>query len=212
MVHPPQSFKDLDKDIILVVLSILTSITENIIRGRASKFITCICLIIYLSLIRKVLEEVDWGKCRRGWLTEARQIDSGGRPHSDRSRRQRYRREECPSQYVPTNLLAADILTFGFPDGQEPGRATPQMADDSSASANGGPNTVPQNQLSEEIQRWLSPPDPSTNHSMGCQARHEGTAKWFFLGNTYRKWKSAGSLLWVHGKRMFVFLPLLLEC
>src|SRR5258708_10841074 len=59
------------------------------------------------------------------------------------------------------------------------------------------------NQLRQDLHKWLSPPDPSTNHNIACSAHHEGTATWFFNGNIYKKWKSVGSesLLWIHGKR-----------
>jgi hypothetical protein len=55
--------------------------------------------------------------------------------------------------------------------------------------------------LRESIHRWLSPPDPSTNHNIACDTHHKKTAKWFFEGNIYQEWKSKGSLLWIHGKR-----------
>jgi hypothetical protein len=59
------------------------------------------------------------------------------------------------------------------------------------------------NQLRQDLRRWLSPPDPSTNHNIACNAHHKGTATWFFEGRTYKEWKSTGSdsLLWIHGKR-----------
>ena len=59
-------------------------------------------------------------------------------------------------------------------------------------------------QLRQDLRRWLSPPDPSTNHNIACNARHKGTATWFFEGRTYTEWKSTGSesLLWIHGKRV----------
>jgi hypothetical protein len=60
------------------------------------------------------------------------------------------------------------------------------------------------NQLRQDPRRWLSPPDPSTNHQTACRAHHKGTAAWFFEGRTYNEWKSTGSesLLWIHGKRV----------
>jgi archaellum component FlaC len=60
------------------------------------------------------------------------------------------------------------------------------------------------NQLRQDLRRWLSPPDPSTNHNIASNAHHKGTATWFFEGRTYKEWKSPGSesLLWVHGKRV----------
>ena len=59
------------------------------------------------------------------------------------------------------------------------------------------------NQLRESIHRWLSPPDPSTNHNIACGTHHKQTATWFFQGSIFQEWKSTGSLLWIHGKRLF---------
>ncbi|KAI0290287.1 hypothetical protein BC826DRAFT_1187375 [Russula brevipes] len=56
------------------------------------------------------------------------------------------------------------------------------------------------NQLRENLRRWLSPSDPSTNHNIACGAHHDGTASWFFQGSVFKRWKSTGSLLWIHGK------------
>jgi archaellum component FlaC len=58
--------------------------------------------------------------------------------------------------------------------------------------------------LQQNLRRWLSPQDPSTNHNIACNAHHKGTATWFFEGRTYKEWKSTSSesLLWVHGKRV----------
>ncbi len=53
----------------------------------------------------------------------------------------------------------------------------------------------------QDLRKWLSPPDPSTNHNIAHRAQHEGTAMWFFECEIYKKWKSNPSLLWVHGKR-----------
>src|SRR6267154_1152692 len=54
-----------------------------------------------------------------------------------------------------------------------------------------------------KVQDWLSPPDPSTNQNFVKKARHKGTAAWFFEINALTEWKAKGSLLWIHGKRMF---------
>ena len=62
-------------------------------------------------------------------------------------------------------------------------------------------------QLRQDLRRWLSPPDPSTNHNIAYNAHHKGTATWFFEGTLYNEWKSTGSesLLWIHGKRAHLF-------
>ena len=56
-------------------------------------------------------------------------------------------------------------------------------------------------QLWESLHRWLSPPDPSTNHNIACRTHHKRTATWFFQGSIFEEWKTTGSLLWIHGKR-----------
>ena len=58
------------------------------------------------------------------------------------------------------------------------------------------------NQLRESLRRWVTPPDPSTNHNIARDIHHGGTAEWFFLGHIFAEWKSNASLLWIHGKRM----------
>src|SRR5260221_2571069 len=60
------------------------------------------------------------------------------------------------------------------------------------------------NQLRENIRNWLSPPDPSTNHNIACAIHHKGSATWFFQGSMFNDWKSAGSLLSIHGKRAYL--------
>jgi hypothetical protein len=59
-------------------------------------------------------------------------------------------------------------------------------------------------QLQRDVQRWLSPPDPSTNHNFVWKGHKSGTAEWFFESNVLTEWKAKGSLLWIYGKRMFL--------
>ena len=59
------------------------------------------------------------------------------------------------------------------------------------------------NQVRENLRTWVTPPDPSTNHTIACGIQHDGSAQWFFRGGIFSKWKSTGSLLWIYGKRMF---------
>jgi hypothetical protein len=58
--------------------------------------------------------------------------------------------------------------------------------------------------LRDNLRRWVTPPDPSTNHTIACGIQHDGSAQWFFRGSIFSEWKSTGSLLWIYGKRMFV--------
>ena len=57
------------------------------------------------------------------------------------------------------------------------------------------------NLLWESLHKWLSPPDPSTNHNIACSTHQKRTASWFFQGSIFAGWKSTDSLLWIHGKR-----------
>ena len=61
------------------------------------------------------------------------------------------------------------------------------------------------NQLRDSLFRWLSPPDSSINHNIASKAHHKGTAEWLLQGSIFNQWKSAGSFLWIHGKRTFIF-------
>jgi hypothetical protein len=61
---------------------------------------------------------------------------------------------------------------------------------------------VSEKRVREKILKWLSPPDPSTNHNIACSTHHKKTATWFFQGSIFQEWKSTGSLLWIHGKRL----------
>ncbi|KAN0136410.1 hypothetical protein V8E53_005778 [Lactarius tabidus] len=63
-----------------------------------------------------------------------------------------------------------------------------------------GVDDVKRNQLRESLRKWLSPPDPSTNHHIVGDRQHEGTAEWFMESDKCHKWKADGSLLWIHGK------------
>ncbi|KAI9448938.1 hypothetical protein BJY52DRAFT_1193023 [Lactarius psammicola] len=55
-------------------------------------------------------------------------------------------------------------------------------------------------QIEQDIHKWFSPPDPSTNYNIACKAHYEGTAAWFLQGKIFKYWMSTGSLLWIHGK------------
>jgi hypothetical protein len=64
-----------------------------------------------------------------------------------------------------------------------------------------GSNDLTRRQQRQDLRKWLSPPDPSINHNIARTAHYESTAAWFFEGSVFNEWKSAPSLLWMHGKR-----------
>ena len=59
-------------------------------------------------------------------------------------------------------------------------------------------------QSQENLRKWQSPPDPSTNHNIAGNRQHEGTSKWFIDSDKFCKWMEAGALLWIHGKGTFL--------
>ncbi|KAI0258430.1 hypothetical protein BC834DRAFT_963313, partial [Gloeopeniophorella convolvens] len=55
-------------------------------------------------------------------------------------------------------------------------------------------------EMYREIRKWLSPPDPSTNHNDTQDRHHEGTSTWLVNSKDFLEWKAQGSLLWISGK------------
>ncbi|KAH9017391.1 hypothetical protein EDB85DRAFT_671423 [Lactarius pseudohatsudake] len=92
-------------------------------------------------------------------------------------------------------MATAQVLrdTSGLKDDVETVRITVQQIADST-------DEVKWEQTRQSVRKWFSPPDPSTNHNIACEAFHERTATWFFEGNMFMDWMSIGSLLWIHGK------------
>ena len=111
-----------------------------------------------------------------------------------------------------TNSQAWETSNLNRSDGMEERQVLKQIADvvdqekrssspDLISTDYRASRIISENQLRENIHRWLSPPDPSTNHNIACDTQHKKTATWFFQGSMFREWKSTGSLLWIHGKR-----------
>lgn len=47
------------------------------------------------------------------------------------------------------------------------------------------------------------------NHNIACKGHYKGAAAWFFQDDIFGQWRSSPSLLWIHGKRTFLFSTLL---
>jgi hypothetical protein len=59
-------------------------------------------------------------------------------------------------------------------------------------------------ELQQKIHRWLSAPDPSSNHNDACRKRQATTGEWFINGEEFKLWKSGlNSFIWLHGIRRF---------
>ncbi|KAH7377130.1 hypothetical protein B0T11DRAFT_27623 [Plectosphaerella cucumerina] len=52
----------------------------------------------------------------------------------------------------------------------------------------------------DKIERWLRPPDPSTNVNHARKLRHEGTGAWLLAHPVFQSWTSGSRrYLWLHG-------------
>ena len=76
---------------------------------------------------------------------------------------------------------------------------------DLDANACTGSQMILGERLLKDLRKWLTPPDPSTNHTIACDAQHERTAAWVFNEDVFKEWESSGSLLWIHGKGMTLY-------
>ena len=63
--------------------------------------------------------------------------------------------------------------------------------------------SLPVNELRKDLRKWIAPPDPSVNLKTASGAHQAGTAAWCTEGITVANWRKSGSLLWIHGKRMY---------
>ena len=221
-VPPTKSIKEMNEKVMLAVLSIFTLVTEEIKQGRASEWIQPRHIVLtfaqllsekyFKKLVGRADIEDKLQRLDELTLEEAQMaaeevqkinysvVSEGITPHRT---------------FRPSCLAAEVVLTFSLPDAQEPQVATvAHGAGDltrpstSSTVTNRALNALQGHQLLAEVQAWLSPPDPSANYNVACQVRHKGTTDWFRNGRTFQKWKSTGSFLWIHGKRMYVFPPL----
>jgi hypothetical protein len=106
---------------------------------------------------------------------------------------------------------ARGIFNLNHSDGKEADQVIKQTANDVNQAKclsshfigtdYGALHIIIEDRLRENIHKWLSPPDPSTNHNIACSTHHKKIATWFFQGSIFREWKTTPSLLWIHGKR-----------
>lgn len=61
--------------------------------------------------------------------------------------------------------------------------------------------TIRSDVVADKIERWLSPPDPSTNINHARSLRHEGTGTWLLAHSVFRSWLSRTIRhLWLDGR------------
>ncbi|KAK4658095.1 hypothetical protein QC762_0034800 [Podospora pseudocomata] len=59
--------------------------------------------------------------------------------------------------------------------------------------------TMRRNHHLAEVERWLCPPDASTNFNEARRKWHEGSGLWFLDSPAFNEWKCGSHHLWLHG-------------
>ncbi|KAI0316317.1 hypothetical protein OF83DRAFT_1060548, partial [Amylostereum chailletii] len=54
-------------------------------------------------------------------------------------------------------------------------------------------DAIKKTQVDKEIIRWLSPPDPSTNHNLMSESHHPGTGEWHLRSDTFKDWRTTNA-------------------
>jgi len=58
-----------------------------------------------------------------------------------------------------------------------------------------------------KIFRWLSSPDPSSNHNSARKKQQPKTGAWFLDGSQFDQWRTnPNSFLWLHGIRKYTIV------
>ncbi|KAF8493423.1 hypothetical protein F5888DRAFT_1908675 [Russula emetica] len=180
-VAPNQGMADTITAIMVEVLNILAIATKEIKQGRMKKYLKkLIEKLIGNNDVEDALKRLDRLTQEEARMASAQLLEItntidnrvGG---------------------IADNVLVVDNRVAGIERSWFPNRIH---------AGHAGSIILTENQLRQDLRRWLSPQDPSTNHNIACNAHHKGTATWFFERRTYKEWKSTGSesLLWVHGK------------
>ena len=192
---------DITVEIMAEVLAIIGMATKEVKRGRMSEFYLSVGLRLLTRIVfRKVPEEVDRKHGHRGQSTSTGQADtrrgSDGVCGATEDRSQcRGESDGCRRQVTGRRSQIGRYYSF--------------VVSYRSCSHSECSDLSTGNLLRDDLLRWLSPSDPSINHNIASKVHHDGTAQWFFQGRIFNQWKSgksAGSLLWLQGKRVFLFI------
>ncbi|KAF8494847.1 hypothetical protein F5888DRAFT_606179 [Russula emetica] len=168
--QPTSEMMDIIIQIMVEVLSILGIVTKEMKQSRFKKFAK---KLIGRTDTEEALKRLDILTHEEAWMGIAQNLKA--------------------THTVGESVRRVDDrVTEVIRDGREVKIAVQQTVIDV--------DQIKRNQLRDSVHKWLSPPDPSTNHNIACGTRHKKMASWFFQGSIFQEWKSAGSLLWVHGK------------
>jgi len=162
-VRPTTAMMDIIVNIMIEVLAILATATKVIKQRRARKYVN---KLLGKNDIESALKRLDT-------LT----------------------REEAQMATVEALKImkgVGDRVNVVLDDGRETKEITQQNANNTNVIMEQTASFVDEakrEQLRQDIQEWLSPPDPSINHNTACGVQHQVAANWFFDGGIYNEWK-----------------------
>ncbi|KAI0000832.1 NACHT domain-containing protein [Russula compacta] len=190
-VPPTAEMTDINIKIMIEVLSILAIATKEIKQGRTKKYLKRLIGRTDIEDGLKRLDKLTEQEARMATaqvLKVMHTVDGKVGVVDDSVARVNDRVAGVDDRVRAVDNTVAQVIQ----DGKEANVVSQQTANDV--------DQMKRNQLRESLRKWLSPPDPSTNHNIAYGAHHKGTATWFFRGDIFEEWKSTGSLLWIHGK------------
>ncbi|KAH9073522.1 hypothetical protein EDB83DRAFT_2219557, partial [Lactarius deliciosus] len=184
-VPPTDAMTDMIVKIMVEVLNIFAIATKEMKHGRAKKFFRKLVgrqdIEDALARLDKLTqEEVRMASAQILRLTQS--VDDRVKVVNDKVTGVKFKLKDVDDKMKGIDNKM-DIVLNGTP-----------------VPRSGVSNLLIGNQLRDGLRRWVTPPDPSTNHNIACDIHYGGTAAWFFRGSIFAEWKSTGSLLWVYGK------------
>ncbi|KAH9165986.1 hypothetical protein EDB89DRAFT_2076339 [Lactarius sanguifluus] len=183
-VTPTAAMTDIIVKIMVEVLGILAISTKEIRQGRTKKYLKRLAGRTELEDALKRLDKLTQEEAR---MAAAQLLEIA------------HNVENKITQVIDDGKEARAMAKEARAMVKE-GRATTKDVKAILQQATSSVDSVKRTQMRQELRKWVSPPDPSTNHNIACDASHKQTAEWFLEGNKIKEWKSTGSLLWIHGK------------
>ncbi|KAH9059109.1 hypothetical protein EDB87DRAFT_829598 [Lactarius vividus] len=175
-----EAMRDIIVTIMVEVLGIFATVTKEMKQGRARKYLNKLFGRTDIEDALRRLDKLTQEEARMAIM----QVLKVAHHINDRVKN------------VEDNVKHVnDKINVTLGDGKETKALVQQTVNDM--------DETKRDQVRRYHRAWLSPPDPSTNQNLACNAQHEGTATWFFQGSNFKEWesRSTASLLWIHGKR-----------
>ncbi|KAF8270804.1 hypothetical protein EI94DRAFT_701274 [Lactarius quietus] len=192
-VRPTAAMTDIILNIMVEVLSILGTVTKEVVQGRSEQYLK---KLVGRKDVEDALQRLD------KFTQEVSRMAAVESLKSVHGIEDNVKDVNTKVDGVDERVESVDLKSKGINDKAQ--------GDDKDGSAIQG---VKENRVAiqravgrigelnwKDLRKWIAPPDPSVNFDAASSAHHEGTVAWCTKGNTLADWKTSGSLLWIHGK------------